>query len=281
VCHLASGACRGDEDLRCEADEQCLPALACRPTQLGEDRERTCQPAGGPGALCDHDGHCEDGQCSHAGRCAGADGHECLDESGCLPGFRCLPDGGRQACGPQSDPGGPCDQDGDCLRGPCGTDGLCLQELGGECRVDAACPGDRAVCFNHDEEGGKTCERPQAEAGTPCRRDKECGSGLTCLDHTCKGEEPGVACGVPDHCAPTLRCRGSRCEFPGREGELCAGPDGAPEDRNCGEDLMCNNGSMVCVTPGSVPEGGRCGRHVECWEGLDCNGRAGRCQTPD
>lgn len=285
---------------------------------------RACEPPPDPGRL--HGTHsaesrllhpqeeCAAGACE-CGKCPDAlpSGAPCsLQTPPCAPGLVCKFRGdlGRQACSAMAREGEACEDGLECATGLC--DGVtCVREspAGGPCEyrkealsitrftatLERPCqPG--LACLLEGESGPGVCGIPRGE-GQPCRRIRECATGLTCLSSGSCGafRGPGEPCspplaesdvsftGVPfppagpvwsgegGDCSAGLICIDGSCRTrPSGAGELCDACQGVGFACPAGP---CFGPSLVCDTDGrcsvSAPAG-RCASSAVCPEGYYC-----------
>jgi len=171
----------------------------------------------------------------------------------------------------QCNPGGGCDDNGDCV-----TDVQCSSaECGGP---SAPCSSD-AQCVSGFACNGGQCAPAGSGPGGGCAKDADCAAGLHCAGGKCGGA--GASCsGV---CAPGLTCSSGTCiDCAAPCGSVaCGSPDACGGACPCGKknpgdacfiDADCANGvhcgAGVCGQPGDI--GNTCDVTNDCQEGLVC-----------
>jgi hypothetical protein len=215
-------------------------------------------------------------------------GDPCEMTAACVPGARCVGDGGTGICRPYRKAGESCNADADCAP----TGGLYCR------RSDFTCAKPSA----EGEPCGFSVDTPDPTPIVSCAADLQCDP----MSHRCvrpPGEHEPCATTFAPVCAvdPQLRleCVGLRvngsgiCIRAGRAGEACGGtalahcapglvctptqPDGigvctdppalgqrCGKDGVCGGDAICDPSSFTCERPGKTQLGLPCATHADC-----------------
>ena len=252
-------------------------ALVCRfEAELGY---KACLPPGELRETCTSDAPCASGLACRDGACLALNGHECGDNSDCVPPEVCVPTSVGAAtswCGPRSSAGGPCDQDQDCLNHRCGAASFaCAVGEGHPCLADADCDDmtDVPLVCRPTGNDARECRRP-GKACEPCDPGSgDCAGGATCGDNGYCKAQADEGC-IGDACCPDgLLCYDARGAGPVCAPQQASAGETCQSDEHCAPGMICQQN--VCVV---VSDEYQCVARGDCGAGLVC--LAGTCSSP-
>ena len=110
----------------------------------------------------------------------------------------------------------------------------------------------------------------------PCDKDKDCGSGLICVNEQCKYEsggkgQKGDTCCKNKECKDGFDCINRKCGV--KADDKCKGKS-CVEDKECGQGLVCGNNDKCEYKHGSKgKKGDTCCGNKECKKKLECRNK--------
>lgn len=234
----------------CSDETQCNQSTAprCVPTVSGEpsiNDPRVCSMPGSDGAYCDNPADCNQAvsggrQCNNGVcRTTGTVGTACTINTNCINGLVCI----NNSCNSVSNPGGACDENGDCsqtqaqrcINRTCQVTGL----LNAPCGLNQFCATNTQCVFGGNPNGAMVC------VNDVCK----CPSSDTCQDNS---QCPNTSSGEQQVCVPRLSPEtGKRCR-----------PAGTTVTGCCDEKADCrpinNSTCLLGPSPMGCNSGGVC-----------------------
>ncbi len=313
------GRCDGDD--WCNPDASCVPKLSssCDDDSDCADRffcdNNQCAAAAAPGAACDRDRQCSDGNCVDDFCCDSPCDQGCQQCNAAGQEGSCRPVANgtdpKNACGTtetcadgicRSVPGTSCTGPSDCASGQCEDDVCCDQRCDGPCE-HCNLAGTKGTCTTQTDTTTDQCQLPNTcddvgackrDLANPCLGPDDCASG-NCVDGVCCASACTGSCETCDGQTPGHCTQVTGTDNPGRcdVGVWCdtTGTCGPPGGSSCVGGVDCPAGfhcDAAAVCQPDIPLGADCDSDVQCQSGqcvdgvccsTACDGLCERCDV--